>query len=249
MLREGEGRVGGHALAECRDDPSPRDPSPLISAYPRLPAVPRYTATMPTAASLLLHDDTSREDHVVHLRGINWEDYERLLEIRGDRSAPRFTYLRGTLEIMSPSKDHEAIKSLIAGLLECWCLDREIEMMPFGSWTLKERTEERGAEPDECYVFGTEPRDRPQLAIEVEWTSGGIDKLEVYKRLGIDEVWYWRRGAIHVFVLEDGTYNELPRSRILPRLDLVLLTTFLDRPTLTQAVRAFRAAIAAADTP
>src|SRR5260221_7511798 len=73
---------------------------------------------MPPVAQLRLHDDTPREDHMVHLRGVSWEDYERLLEVRGDHSAPRFTYLRGTLEIMSPSKDHEAIKSLIASLLE-----------------------------------------------------------------------------------------------------------------------------------
>jgi Uma2 family endonuclease len=176
--------------------------------------------------------------------GVSWDDYERLLTLRGDRSAPRFTYLRGTLEIMSPAKEREAIKSLIGGLLEAWCIDRGIEIMPYGSWTLKERKEERGAEPDECYVFGTEPRERPQLAIEVEWTSGGIDKLEVYKRLGVGEIWYWRKGAIHVFVRDGDAYQEIARSRLLPDLDLELLASFLDRPTLTQAVRGFRAALA-----
>ena len=205
---------------------------------------PRYISLMPSAASLRLHDDTPREDHFVHLRGVAWEDYERLLEVRGDKSAPRFTYLRGTLEIMSPSKDHEAIKSLIARLLECWCIDRGIEMMPYGSWTLKERKEERGAEPDECYVFGTEARDRPQLAIEVEWTRGGMDKLEVYRRLGVDEVWIWKKGEIHVFLLEGDGYQKVTRSRVVPQLDLELLASLLDRPTLTQAVRDFRAAVA-----
>jgi len=28
------------------------------------------------------------EDHFVHLDGVTWADYERLLEIRGDHSAP-----------------------------------------------------------------------------------------------------------------------------------------------------------------
>jgi len=199
---------------------------------------------MPSATSLRAHDDTPREDHFVHLRGVTWDDYERLLTIRGDRSAPRITYLRGMLEIMSPSKDHEVIKSLIARLLEAWCLDRDIELMPYGSWTLKDPSEERGAEPDACYVFGTQSRDRPQLAIEVEWTRGGIDKLEVYRKLGVDEVWYWRKGVIHVFVRNGGAYQEQLRSGVLPDpdLDLALLASFLDRPTLTQAVRDFRAA-------
>ena len=196
------------------------------------------------ATRLQDHDDNPKEDHVVHLDGVSWEDYERLLDIRGDRSAPRFTYLRGTLEIMSPSKDHEAIKSLIARLFEVWCIDRGIELMPYGSWTLKERKEERGAEPDECYVFGTEPRERPQLAIEVEWTSGRIDKLEVYKRLGVDEIWYWRKGAIQIFVRAGDSYQQVARSPIVPDLDVDLLASFLDRPTLTRAVKDFRAAVA-----
>jgi Uma2 family endonuclease len=199
---------------------------------------------MSAAAPLSSHDDTPHEDHTVQLRGVSWEDYERLLEVRGDHSAPRFTYLRGTLEIMSPSKDHEGIKSLIARLFEAWCIDRGIEIMPYGSWTLKDRKEERGAEPDECYVFGTEPAERPHLAIEVEWTSGGLDKLEVYKKLGVGEIWYWRKGAISVFVREKDDYQEVARSRLVPELNLELLASFLDRRSLTRAVRDFRAAIA-----
>ena len=122
-------------------------------------------------------------------------------------------------------------------------------MMPFGSWTLKDRNEDRGAEPDECYVFGTEPRERPHLAIEVEWTRGGMNKLDVYNRLGVDEVWIWRRGVIHVFVRQGDSYQELAHSPTLPELDLALMASFLDRPTLTQAVRDFRAAISASDAP
>jgi len=175
---------------------------------------------------------------------VSWEDYEHLLELRGDKSAPRITYLEGTLEIMAPSRQHEGIRSLIGSLVEAWCIDRGIELMPYGSWTLKERKEERGVEPDECYVFGTEARARPQLAIEVEWTSGGLDKLEVYKRLGVGEVWHWRKGVIQVFVLEGDGYRESERSLVLPDLDLQLLASFLDRPTLTTAVREFRAALA-----
>ena len=199
---------------------------------------------MSAAASFQEHDDTPHEDHYVHLRNVSWEDYERILEIRGDKSAPRIAYLEGTLEIMSPSRDHQGIKSLIARLLEVWCIDRGIELMPYGSWTLKERKEERGAEPDECYVFGTEPRERPQLAIEVDWTRGALNKLEIYKRLGVNEVWRWRKGVIEVFVLSDDGYISVPSSQVVPGIDLDLLASFLDRPTLTQAVRAFRAALA-----
>src|ERR1051325_2621820 len=107
---------------------------------------------MSRAAALREHDDTTDSDDIVVLHNVSWDDYERVLEIRGDHSAPRISYLEGELEIMSPSKDHEQIKSLIGRLLEAWCLDRGIELIPFGSWTLKEKKESSGAEADECYI-------------------------------------------------------------------------------------------------
>lgn len=198
---------------------------------------------MSRALALREHDDTPNADSIIVLHDVTWEDYERLLEIRGDKSAPRINYLEGELEIMSPSKDHEQIKSFIGRLLEAWCIDRGIEVTPFGSWTLKEQKQDRGAEADECYIFGTEPRERPHLAIEVEWTRGSIDKLRIYEKLGVDEVWTWRKGVIQVYVLVGEKFAKAERSRLVPDLDLGLLTSMLDRDTLTQAVRDFRRAL------
>jgi Uma2 family endonuclease len=190
------------------------------------------------------HDDTSCADGIVNLHNLSWNDYERMLKIRGDKAVPRFHYLEGELEIMSPSIDHERITTLIGRLLEAWCEDRGVELMALRSWTLKEPKEERGAEADECYVFGTERRERPQLAIEVEWTRGILDKLEIYKKLGVDEVWIWRKGVIQVHVFAGGKFVRAQRSRRFPDLDLVLLASMLDRQTIGQAVRDFRKALA-----
>lgn len=188
-----------------------------------------------------------REDHYVHLYGVTWADYLRLLEIRGERSAPRLTYVEGTLEIMSPSRTHDQIKSYIGRLVEAWCLERGVEFTPYGSWTLKSKQEERGAEADECYVFGPEPKRkrRPDLAIEVVWTSGGIDKLDVYRKLRVREVWYWENGSIQVHVLRGTRYEAVAASEALPGIDLVQLVSFLDRPTASQAIRDYVAALRA----
>ena len=45
----------------------------------------------------------------------------------------------------------------------------------------------RGVEPDECYCLGT-LAEIPDIAIEIALTSGGIDKLEVYRGLQVPEV-------------------------------------------------------------
>lgn len=191
--------------------------------------------------------EAPREDHFVHLYGVTWADYLRLLEIRGDRSAPRITYVEGTLEIMSPSRTHDEIKSYIGRLVEAWCLERGVEFTPYGSWTLKSKREERGAEADECYIFGPDPKRkrRPDLAIEVVWTSGGIDKLDVYRKLGVREVWYWEKGRIQVYLRRGVRYEAAAASEALPGIDLDQLVSFLDRRTASQAIREYRAALSA----
>lgn len=188
-------------------------------------------------------DDRPQEDHIIILGGMTWDDYERHLEARGDRSAPRIAYLEGLLEIMSPSSDHETIKSRLGRLVEAYCLHVGIEFEAVGSWTLKNKQAERGVEPDECYILGLQDRDRPQLAIEVEWTAGGLDKLELYRKLGVSEVWVWRKGRIRVFTLRDETYVESPRSEVLPGIDLEQMLRCLDRPRASQAIRAYTAAL------
>jgi Uma2 family endonuclease len=204
-----------------------------------------YTARM-GAALALDRDDRAHEDHFVILHGVTWADYQRIMEIRGDRSAPRITYADGWLEIMSPSKDHESLKSLIGRLVEVYCLEAGVDFSTFGSWTLEDKEVKHGVEPDECYVFGpAREAARPDLAIEVVWTSGGLSKLDIYRALGVREVWFWRRGVITPYVLRGDTYVETTASEALPGIRLAQIAGFLDRPTTSEAIRAYRDALRA----
>jgi Uma2 family endonuclease len=190
------------------------------------------------------HDDTPVEDKIVVLRRATWADYQRLLEMRGDASSPRIAYLEGELEIMAPSRPHESIKSVIGRLVEVWCLEHDIEFGTYGSWTLESKETASGAEPDECYVFGdvSEPV-RPDLAIEVVWTSGGIDKLALYARLEVREVWFWRRGRLTVHVLRGDAYEEAASSQVLAGIDLAELARYLERAPTSRAIRDYRDAL------
>ena len=172
--------------------------------------------------------------------GVPWSHYETQLALRGERPVPRIAYLEGALELMSPSKDHERIKSYIGCLIEAYALERDIDLSPYGSWTLKSAPKQSGSEPDECYLVGDQNKDIPDLAIEVVWTSGGIDKLEIYRRLGVGEVWFWKDSQIQVHVLKEQRYEMVDGSVVFPDLDVNLLCSFLDHPTALQAVKAFR---------
>jgi Uma2 family endonuclease len=178
------------------------------------------------------------------MHGVPWSHYEAQLALRGESAVPRMAYLEGALELMSPSKDHERIKSYIGCLVEAYALARDVELSPHGVWTLKSGPRESGAEPDECYIVGADQeKEIPDLVIEVVWTGGGIDKLEIYRRLQIREVWVWKGDRIEVHVLHADRYEHARRSSLLPDLDLDLLISFLDRPTALQAVKAFREAL------
>ena len=206
-----------------------------------------HNPAMSTNTQYRQRDDRPVDDHIVYLHDVSWDDYERLLTMRGDHSAPRISYLEGEVEIMSPSKTHEGIKSLIGRLVETYCLERDIPFNTYGSWTLKSQDRSRGAEPDECWVFGDTPADRPHLAIEVVWTSGRIDKLDIYRKLGVAEIWYWRQGGIQPYCLRGEQYVPVTESEVLPGLNLELLTEFLDRPSTSDAIRGYRQALGSDD--
>ena len=73
------------------------------------------------------------EDQRVTLYDVSWSDFELILQIRGDRAGVRVTYLNGALELMSPSVDHEGIKTTIARLLEAYAEEKELFFNGFGS--------------------------------------------------------------------------------------------------------------------
>jgi Uma2 family endonuclease len=199
------------------------------------------------AASFSNRDDAPTEDGIVALRGATWADYRRVVELKGDARVPRVAYLEGVLELMTPSRSHESLTSWIGRLVEVWCFENDIEFSPLGAWTLEEESEDRAIEPDECYIFGDNPADvpRPDLAIEVIWTSGGLDKLDIYRKIGVREVWIWRRGHLKAYSLRGDAYVEVANSEVLPGIDLDELVSFVDRPTASKAIRDYRAALQA----
>jgi hypothetical protein len=141
--------------------------------------------------------------------------------MRGEKSIPRIAYLRGTLELMRPSRDHERITSWIGRLVEVYGEECNVQLAPYRSWTLKHQ-DQAGAEPDECYIFGAnETKDRP---------------------LEIAEVWFWIEDRIDVHVLRDDGYERVERSAWLPGLDLALVCSLLDR-SFVDAKRELRAAL------
>lgn len=163
--------------------------------------------------------------------GVSWETYEALLVKLESNSHYRVTYLDGVLEIVSPSIRHEKVKTNVGMLLERYFYIKRIRCVPMGSSTFKNKAKKAGAEPDECYCIGEE-KSIPDLVIEVNITSGNVDKLETYRRLGVAEVWMWKMNGFSLYRLREETpshfidthgYERINKSEFLPDLDISLL--------------------------
>ena len=176
-----------------------------------------------------LQADDSEQMRIV--TGVSWKQYEALLSHLGDSSGYRVAYLDGVLEIVSPSRRHERRKTCIGTLLEIYFLETDTEYFPTGSTIFRKEEQQAGGEPDESYCVGTD-KDFPDLAIEVVVTSGGINRLELYRRLGVREVWFWQNNDLSIYYLREDTlsqftqtfgYEQIYQSEVLPNLDMNLL--------------------------
>lgn len=197
------------------------------------------------------------EQRVV-LSNVSWETFEALASdsrhLRG-----RMAYEEGFLEIMSPSREHEMLKSAIGRLVEAFAQEMGIDMAVTGSTTIQRELKKRGLEPDESYYiqneavfrgridedFDLERDPPPDLAIEVEITKSALDKLGIYAALGVAEVWFFDGETLKVHSLDaGGHYAECADSRVLPKLPMPELKRFLKdwkQKSLTRLANEFRA--------
>lgn len=173
-----------------------------------------------------------------------WNDFEAWVRRRGDVSGQRVAYLDGILEVLVPGENHETIKTNLARLIETWALEVDVELNGYGSWLLKNKRLKTGVEPDECYILGPRGRKQvPDIAVEVVWTRGGVEKLEIYRRLGVREVWIWEDGKLSAFVLKSGQWKQQAKSQLVPALDFELLTKFSTVQEQHRALKQFRALV------
>jgi len=187
--------------------------------------------------SELLQADDPEERQIIS--GVSWKRYEALLNDLGDSLRYRVTYLDGVLELVSPSRRHERNKTTIGSLLEDYFKQKRIRYFPLGSTTFRKEKQTGGTEPDESYCIDTE-KEFPDLAIEVVVTSSSVDKLEVYKRLEVQEVWFFKNNQFEVYHLRGKTYEQIEQSEVLPSLDLAMLARYAIASDPLEAALEFR---------
>jgi Uma2 family endonuclease len=154
---------------------------------------------------------TQKSDRITTITNTTWAEYISL-----NLPSKRVSFRNGVITIVSPGRNHEMIGDYIRLIILTYCRSNDIPLFTFNQTTLKEEGKE-GKEPDVAYCFRTD-KDQPDLAVEVNLTSGSIDDLTKYQYLKIAEVWIWEGNKIRLFVYRPDGYLELTTSNSLPSL-------------------------------
>jgi len=170
---------------------------------------------------------TEKADASVWLSGVSWEEYVRLRDLPENYHV-RMTYVDGDLELMSPSRPHERIATLIDRFIIAWTEHHGVAILGCGMTTFRRQDLNRGLEPDKCYYIEHQAQMRgrdevdlsieppPDLVVEVDLRSPSRNRMPIYAAIGVPEVWLWRRGTLSVFRLAAGEYAAEEDSVCLP---------------------------------
>jgi Uma2 family endonuclease len=174
------------------------------------------------------------------IQGVSWLQLESIEVAFSDIEGVRFVYLDGVLEIMTLSSEHEDFKSTLGLLLEAYMRHSGIRFYKRGSATLGNKELGGRKEPDESYNFDVK-KALPDLVVEVVLTSGNINILDLYLRLGIPEVWYWEDGLLSVYCLvkEKQIYENFKASQFFPDLSLNTLAKYITYYDQYEAIAEF----------
>lgn len=181
--------------------------------------------------TLPLHKNSTHtvNEQLTVLSPISWETYQNLLKDFGDKSSPHFTYYQGVLEIMSSRPTHEDYNRTLAYLVGILAEEKGIEWRDLGSTTFRREDLASGFEPDGCFYFQSEALIRnhqeidlrvdpaPDLVIEIDITSGSINKLFLYGQIRVPEVWRYDGDQISIYILQsDHSYVDSLTSLAFP---------------------------------
>lgn len=179
-------------------------------------------------------------EHIVKA-GVDWQQFKVIQAAFDGIPGIRLNYCEGELEIVGISKEHEALRCLASLLLGAYFEELGIEFFPSGSYSqIVEGVTEYQA--DLSYCLETD-QDVPDLCVEIVITSGSKKKLEKYRRRGVPEVWFWRKGKFTLHKLEEQGYVQIPKSEMLPQINFDLLVHCLSMSSSLEALRTFRRAI------
>lgn len=175
------------------------------------------------------------------LPAVDWMTYQKISDALVGRHV-RLTYDGENLEFMTISPEHGNCSRLIAQLVVVLTEEFNVPRKSFGDMTCDREDLQRGLEPDESFYLTNEPlvrgKDRidfsvdppPDLAVEIEISRSSRNRMDIYAKLGVPEVWRYDSRTLRVYGLTaEGEYVQADASRYFPIVAIGELAVFLGR--------------------
>lgn len=197
-----------------------------------------------TTATSTIYDVVSQlsDGQVEIFHNVTWDEYEELLEQVGEtRHGLRISYNDGTLKVVSLSPEHEKYVSFINSLVVHIRLRFRMNILFFGSATMRKKKKSKGNEPDACFYvqtaavlgnrikldFTVDPP--PDVVVEVDIHHDSTGNDPIYAALGVPEIWRYDGWKATILHLQEDGYVEAETSDALPMITSAILTEYLTR--------------------
>jgi Uma2 family endonuclease len=196
---------------------------------------------VPTATDYLTLIEAMPPGTVVTFSDVSWDEYDELLHELDERPYYRLTYDDGRLEVMTLSPEHESPAALLPHLILVIAEACDLDFLSLGSTTLRKKRRSKGTDPDDCFYFkefkkiaGKKRLDLavdppPDLALEVDITSGSISKFPIYAAIGVPELWRHDGKRMSFYRLAGDEYLEIGHSDLFPFLTPGVVLEFLEK--------------------
>ncbi len=196
-----------------------------------------------TTATSNIYDVVSQlsDGAVETFHDVTWDEYEELLKLVGEAPGLRISYDDGTIKVMSLSPEHEKYVHFIESMVSAIRLRLRINILFFGSMTMRKRKKSKGNEPDACFYvqtaaaignrldldFAVDPP--PDVIVEVDIHHDSTGNDPIYAALGVPEIWRYDGFEAAILHLKENGYVEAESSDALPMISSAILTDYLAR--------------------
>lgn len=195
---------------------------------------------IPLTTSVITNDPQLAEQRVV-FHHFTWNGYQQILQALNNHSRhSRLTYDQNVLEITMPLERHETANRLIELFIRILVTEMDLEIKTMGSTTLSFPGLQKSAEPDSCYYIQNQSKvvgkevdltcdPPPDLVVEIDITNTNIDKLQLYARMGVPELWRYNGRIWRIYQRQGSHYAEVEHSPTFPWVEKMQLYRFLEQ--------------------
>lgn len=194
----------------------------------------------------------------VTLPDVSWQQFEKLLSEMGQNREVRMTYQRGQLELMTPQDDHMRYTKLMESAILLLADEVGLELEAIAPILLNHADLQLAAEADEGYFlhhrhqvngkteFNLMHDPTPDLIVEVVMTGSSLNKLSIYTRFGVPEVWRYavqdatdlQSSDLLIYRLQGDRYVQTTYSALFPFLPATTVLNFIRHSDSFGLVRA-----------